>query len=78
MTIHTMLRELVRYRIMIGSKVQFLTASLGHCFARYEAPLARRPEKAPLRHRAYKSSIFATSFPHQQLSSAAVLNTGSA
>ena len=62
MTIHTMLRAFVRDRVMIGSKVKSLTASLGHCLARFEAPLARLPEKTPLRHRAYKSSIFATPF----------------
>jgi hypothetical protein len=62
MTIHTMLRALVRDRVLIGSKVQSLTASLGHCLARFEAPLARRLEKAPLRHRAYNSSISATPF----------------
>jgi len=62
MTIHTMLRALARDRGMIGLKVQSLAASLGHCLARFEAPLARRTGKAPLRHRAYESSIFATPF----------------
>lgn len=76
MTIHTMLRALARDRVVIGSKDQSLTASLGHCLARFEAPLTRRPEKAPVRHRAYEFSIFATPFRTNNLSSAAVLNTG--
>lgn len=62
MAIYTERRVLVRDLSVIGPAVQSLTTSLGHCLARFEAPLARRALNSFWRHRAYKLWVFATPF----------------
>lgn len=47
MTISTILSVLTRGHDMIGAKAQSLAATFVHCLACFEAPLARRPAKAP-------------------------------